>query len=60
MNDSHFNPMIRNIWTVKVYIDIDEEGFELAASVPASSVDRKKGPSVEWITRVVEKYLESR
>lgn len=52
--------MIRNIWTVKVYIDIDEEGFELAASVPASSVDRKKGPSVEWITRVVEKYLESR
>lgn len=42
----------------EVYVNVGN-GFELAASVPARSVD-KKGPAMEWISSAVKRYLQSR
>jgi hypothetical protein len=43
----------------EVYVDIGK-GFDLAASVPDSSVPGKQGPTLEWVNCAVKRYLLSR
>ena len=43
----------------EVYVDIGK-GFDLAASVPDSSVPGKQGPTLEWINCAVKRYVQSR
>jgi hypothetical protein len=42
----------------EVFVDVGK-GFELAESAPEGSVG-KKGPSMEWIGEVINKFLQSR
>lgn len=44
----------------KIYVDCTGDGFELAQTIPANSVDRKKGPSPDRVTATVMKFLESK
>ena len=44
----------------KIYVDCTGDGFELAQTIPANSLDRKKGPSPDQVTAAVMKFLESR
>jgi Domain of unknown function (DUF1995) len=44
----------------EVYVDIGS-GFDLAASVPADGMAmRRSGPSMEWISSAVKRYLQNR
>ena len=43
----------------EIYVDVGD-GFDLAASVPNSSVGGKQGPSMEWVSSAVKRYLQSR
>jgi len=42
----------------EVYVDMGD-GFDLAASVPDSSVPGRQGPSMEWVSSAVKRYLQS-
>lgn len=44
----------------EVYVDVGNgRGFDLAASVPDGSVPGKQGPTMEWISAAVKRYLQS-
>ena len=43
----------------EIYVDVGD-GFDLAASIPDSSVRRKQGPEIEWVSSAVKRYLQSR
>lgn len=49
--------LLRNVNDWVLFIDADEEGFQVAASISAQATE-KKGPSMEWIAKQVKEFIK--
>ena len=49
--------LMRKVEDWELFIDVDGEGFQLAAAISAQATD-KKGPSMEWIAKQVKDFIK--